>query len=294
MKTTMKNLTGALLIAVAALGTARPQSTAPELRLSDIRVQQPQETIFASAPCQRARETDQGWISQSKTIDPKTLVRDLKPLVEKSDEVLLAGLLDYVTVLSPSGGSTVAYSEVRIIRSWKGPHRSGDTLIFGVPFGRVSCEPTTSEPILSWFEVTPDGSWFLWPDPDDVSGVDVAGGPNVFTLFLRRPDSSETQLIQGLLPAAGEGLQGLFAIQVPETLPSEAEQNCSGVPSGAGVSPDIDVRKCEAYLETSQSPVMVLSPQDPLRKKYGGMPISEFLKVVQSVTAGRVQNSHVK
>jgi hypothetical protein len=105
--------------------------------------------------------------------------------------------------------------EVRVIRSWKGPHHSGDTLTFGVPFGRVSCEPTTSEQILSWFDVTPDGSWFRWDDPDNVSGVDVVGGPNVFMLFLRRPDNSETRLIQGLLPAAGEGLQGRFAIRVP-------------------------------------------------------------------------------
>ena len=275
MKTIIGNLTGALLIA-ATLGMGRSQSAAQEIRLRNIKAQQPQETIFASAPCQSVRETDQGWISQSKTIDPKTLVRDLKNLEEKSDEVLLAGLLDYASVLSPSGESVTTYTEVRVIRSWKGPHHSSDTLTFGVPFGRVSCEPTTSEHILSWFDVTPDGSWFLWDDPDNVSGVDVVGGPNVFMLFLRRPDDSETRLIQGLLPAAGEGLQGRFAIRVPEVLLSEAEQNCSGVPSGAGVRPDMNVRKCDAYLETSQSPVMVLFPQDLSGRNTAGCPFRSF------------------
>src|ERR1700693_6060434 len=120
MRAFMRILTGGAFVAAAVLRTALPQSTTPELRLSDIKAQQPQETIFASAPCQRARETGQGWISQPKTIDPKTLVRDLKSLVEKSDVVLLAGLLEYGSVLSPSGESVTTYSEVRVIRSWKG------------------------------------------------------------------------------------------------------------------------------------------------------------------------------
>jgi hypothetical protein len=58
MKTIMRNLTGATLVAAAALGMGRPQGgAAQEIRLSDIRAQQPQETIYASAPCHRARET---------------------------------------------------------------------------------------------------------------------------------------------------------------------------------------------------------------------------------------------
>jgi hypothetical protein len=51
MKTIMRNLTGVLLVAAAALGTARPQSATQELRLSDIKAQQPREAVIASAPC---------------------------------------------------------------------------------------------------------------------------------------------------------------------------------------------------------------------------------------------------
>jgi hypothetical protein len=54
LKTILRNLTGAMLVAAAALGMGRPQGAAQEISLSDIKAQQPQETIYASAPCQRA------------------------------------------------------------------------------------------------------------------------------------------------------------------------------------------------------------------------------------------------
>ena len=115
----------------------RPQSAAQEIRLSDIRAQQPPETIYASAPCQRVRESPRHMIAQKYAIDPKTLVQDLNTLMEKSDEVILAGTLDADTVISPNGEGTATYDEVRVIRSWKGPHHAGDTLTFGVPGGDV-------------------------------------------------------------------------------------------------------------------------------------------------------------
>jgi hypothetical protein len=113
----MRNLTGALLVAAAALGTGRPQSAAQEIRLSDIRAQQPPETIYASAPCQRVRESPRHMIAQKHAIDPKTLVQDLNTLVEKIDEVILAGTLDADTVMSPNGEGTVTYDEVSLSTS---------------------------------------------------------------------------------------------------------------------------------------------------------------------------------
>jgi hypothetical protein len=52
MKSIMRILIGMMLIASAALETGRPQSASRQLRLSDIKAQQPQETIAASAACQ--------------------------------------------------------------------------------------------------------------------------------------------------------------------------------------------------------------------------------------------------
>jgi hypothetical protein len=55
------------------------------------------------------------------------------------------------------------------------------------------------------FEVTPGGNNLDEP----------FHGSFVYVLFLRYAQGDETQLVQGLLPAAGEGVQGIFWIQVP-------------------------------------------------------------------------------
>jgi len=191
-----------ILIAAAALGAGWPQNA--DLRLSEIKAQHPKETIFASALCQRAGEAQQGWIYQSRAIDPQTFVPDLNTLMEKSDEVILGDFYSSVTVLSPSGKTPATYLEGRVIHSWKGPHHSGDTLTFGWPFGNLYCD----EGRTSWFDVEPD---------EDFGVADPDGGnyffDYVFVMFLRQPKGEETQMVQGLLPAAGEGLQGWFWIR---------------------------------------------------------------------------------
>lgn len=269
MKTIMRSPNVALLVVTAALGTACTRSAAQELRLSDIKAQQPQETICSSNPCQRAREAPRGLIFQRYVIDPKTLVQDLNTLMERSDEVILAGVLDFATVISPSGENTVTYSEVRVVRSWKGPHHGGDTLTFGIPIGEVSCEQTSRR----------DGSTFFVAPPD--SGIDTAG-PWVYVLFLRRARGDETQLVQGFLETAGGGMQGMFAIQVPGPTYGSAltELDCAG-------SQNWSWRRCDSYVGTSKSPVIVFYPPDPLKKLYAGMPASDFLREVQSVAEGR-------
>ena len=157
MKTIMRSLTGALLIAAAVIVTGRTESAAQEVRLSDIRVQQPLETVYASAPCQRARESQRHIADRRYLINPNTLVQNLNTPMEQSEHVVLAGLRDSVTVISPSGEGTATYREVRVIRSWKGPHRGGDILTFGWPGGDVDCAP-----------LGPDSPWFVEvPDKDD-------------------------------------------------------------------------------------------------------------------------------
>jgi hypothetical protein len=164
MKKIMRYLIGAAVTAGAALGTGRPQSTSRELSLSDIKSQWPQETIFASALCQRALEdtgegpgpvthTQKAWIIQPYNVDPKTFVQDLTTLMEKSDEVILVGVNAAAVVLSPSGKSVATYNEVGVIRSWKGPHHAGDALIVGVPFGSLPCEPSSPGIFTRRFDV---------------------------------------------------------------------------------------------------------------------------------------------
>jgi hypothetical protein len=86
MQTIMRNLAGAVLVAVVAPLTGWPQSAAQELSLSDIRAQQPPESIYASDPCRRARE---GQDMEHFAVYPNMFVRDLKTLMEKSEEVIL-------------------------------------------------------------------------------------------------------------------------------------------------------------------------------------------------------------
>jgi hypothetical protein len=269
----MGNLTGAVLIAAVAFGMGRPQSAAQELRLSDIRAQQPRETIYASAPCQRAKESPRHSIWQSYPIDPKTLVQDLNTLMDVSDDVILAGMLDRAAVISPSGKSLATYEEVRVIRSWKGPHHAGDTLTFGMPLGSVICVPNE--------EITYDRPEFT-AEPGDFGDLGVpTPGPYVYVLFLRQSKGNETQLVQGLRLASGEGVQGIFLIQVPgPTYGSEPEMDCAGVQHWSW-------QRCDSYMEGSQSPVMVPYAHDPLAKKYNGKPASVFLQEMRSVTAGQ-------
>lgn len=268
MKTILRNLTGTLLVAAAALGMGRPQSTAQEIRLRDLRAQQPQEVIYASALCQRAREAPRGRIDQSYVIDPSSLVQDLNTLMDMSDEVILAGMLDGANVISPSGESTATYEEVKVIRSWKGPHRPGDTLTFGIPIGDISCEPTGRF----------DGSGFSVLQYDFGT---TTPGPWVYVLFLRQSKDSEAKMVQGLRLTAGEGFQGIFAIHVPgPTYGSEPEMDCAGVQRWSW-------QRCDAYVNTNRSPVLDLYTRDPLAKKYAGMPFSDFLREVRSVAAGQ-------
>ena len=269
MMTIMRNLTGAVLITAAALGAGSQQSA--DLRLSDVKAQQPQETIFASVLCQRARGSPKQSIVHRIPIDPATLAPDLNTLVEKSDDVVLAAHHDHVSQLSPSGESTVTYYEVRVIHSWKGSHRAGDILTFGFPGGFIRCEPSAH----SYFSVLLGGSDYDYHNDYEYH----QDGPYAYVLFLRQSKDKEKQLVQGLRPAAGEGAQGIFPIEIP--FPSDAFQNCIDWRINENAQP------CDFYLENSQSPIIVPYVRDPLRNKYGGMPASEFLREIQSVVADK-------
>jgi hypothetical protein len=97
-----------------------------------------------------------------------------------------------------------------------------------------------------------------------------------FVLFLRQSQGKESQLVQGLLPAGGAGLQGMFPVDIAAN--DEAINPCTGIPPGS-------LRWCDSFLETSQYPVVVPYVPDPLGKKYDGMPIADFLNEVRNLAA---------
>lgn len=295
MKTIMKNLTGALLVAAAALATAQPQSAARELSISDIKAQWPPSAIFASDFCQRVREDPrkrETGMQDIQTVvferyggNPKTFVPDLHTLMEKSDEVILAGVISYDSVLSPSGRSVATYDQVRVIHSWKGPHHAGDLLVFGVPYGIIDCTPT---------------AWGTPPTPKTriyLGGLSPAGGPFLYVLFLRQARGDETQLVQGLFPAAGQGTQGMFMLPVPELRKDYSGDYC------IGIYMRVNGKSCDTAMQTNQSPVQILpdtqyppdpNEPDPLFKKYNGMPASQFLKDVEAAAAQGLAEASVK
>ena len=134
MKTVMQNFAVGLLAASAAVGSSQSPGTTPEMRVRALGAERSQESTFASAPCKRASENRNHRIIEQPPIDPKTLVPDLNTLVEKSDEIVLAGIsFRTSSLLSPSGQSAVRYFDVMVMRSWKGNHKIGDILTFGIP-----------------------------------------------------------------------------------------------------------------------------------------------------------------
>jgi hypothetical protein len=91
-----------------------------------------------------------------------------------------------------------------------------------------------------------------------------------YLLFLRQSRGDETQIMPGLRPTGGGGLQGFFVLQ------SGYDFNCTGVVPA-------NTAKCTAALDVSQEPVKIRYRRDPLKTTYEGIPASSFLKEVQSL-----------
>jgi hypothetical protein len=200
------------------------------------------------------------------TVYPNTFVPDLKTLMERSDEVVLADHLDQVTVISPNSESTATYQAVRVIHSWKGAHPAGSTLTLGRRGGLINCSKIRGEEAL--FSAVPRAKL--------LDGLDLSYF--VYVLFLKHAQDEQTKLVQGLLPAAGEGLQGEFHIYVP-SWPFHADRRCWGVLQTDKVSGSL--QDCYSYLRSLTSPVWMEYEFDPLAAKYYGKPASGFIEAVQ-------------
>jgi len=183
--------------------------------------------------------------------------------------VILASVFrNNVPAVSASGKQAMSYYDVTVLPTWKGSHKVGDLLTFALPGGTVRCGMVPPE-------YGPDDSAAVPPNFDR---GDAAGEPYVLLLHESRGD--ETQVTPGLRRAGGDGTPGLLALPATydyrDKYDRERPTDCSAVFSGGGAN-------CIAALDQSQETVKVRYRLDPLKTKYEGMPVPDFLKEVQSV-----------
>ena len=91
---------------------------------------------------------------------------------------------------------------MKVMRSWKGSHKVGDTLTFAMPGGDLNCL-TTSIPNKRWVTfatLTKDG----WSGTGVLSPIQI--------LFLRQTHGDETPFLPGLRLSGGNGMQGIYTV----------------------------------------------------------------------------------
>jgi hypothetical protein len=267
-----------LIVALAAaVGCGLAQETSKDKHVRDIKAEQPESAILASPLCQHVQASEEAFVLHAHEVDSGTLEPDLASLMKESDEVILASYeLDTATVLAPSGEDVVHYSDVKVMRTWKGDLKVGDVLTFAIPIGEIRCLPLPQGFHQASFET-------------QVKNLAWKGQyPGPYILFLRQTHGgTEEQQATGLRLTAGGGLQGLFDLYPPSSQYRDADK-CAGVGDR--------VAKCNAWLNESKNPVHIPYRGDPLVKKYEGMPISTFLKEVQTTaeSLGYVSQSDTK
>jgi hypothetical protein len=263
MPSILRNTGCVILAAAVAAGYSLAQEAFKERHLRDIEAEQPISAILASPLCKQTRESGQLVVRHTHDIDPSNLEPDLSSLMEQRDELVLASeAIRDATVISPSGEDAVHYFDVEVMRTWNGSHKVGDVLTFAIPMGGIRCQPMPngdSKANFATVDKTNDWKGQL---------------PGPYGLFLRQTQGAEAQQTTGLRLTGGDGVQGLVGLN-PVTQPRDLDKYCNGY------FPE-RVVKCNAFLNASEAPVETLYRQDPLVKKYDGMPISSFLKEVQS------------
>jgi hypothetical protein len=258
-----------IILAATVIGAAGWAQEQPKgNHVNDLR--QSREFILKSSLCQQAREhsseIDLKWtgrrgIVHNRTADPATIARDLPDLMQKSDEVVLAGvrLLD-AEAIAPSGQDAIHYFDVIVFHTWKGKYKVGEKLTFAVPAATLNCDAETIAPIGPAFSTLTEGE------------VSLPYGP--YVLFLRHAQGEEKEVTPDLRLTGTDGIQGMFDIRIDPN--AQIRRLCNGVL-------DDSTDKCLEYLKTSLDKIYIPYRHDPLLKEYAGMSVSTFLKEVQSV-----------
>lgn len=273
MRTALVGMIRIGLMFVAAMGYGwAQQPRAAAKRASDIRAEQTRQAIAASPLCQKAIANPTADGTHIYKVPPGMLIPTLKALMAESDEVILSSYpADFASAIAPSGHDAIEYVDVKVLQSWKGSHKPGETVTFEIPTATVECSlsPHTGEPLFT--TMTGPGVWL------GLQGF----GPMVF--FLRHSQGSETQMTPGLR-LTGAGVQGVFETNFP--IPPESHGRFPPEESGcrdnisAGKYPE-NPAECLAYLRGSDVPIRIPYREDPLLKEYDGMAISDFLNKVQ-------------
>jgi hypothetical protein len=265
----------ALLLAFAiGCGLAQDAPVAAEKHVKDIKTEQPLEKIEGSPLCVQARENGWGGTA-NRELNPATLEKDLRALMQKSDEVVLVGGVSAQTMaLSPSGRLPVHYWDVTVIRTWKGRHQPGDLLTLGLPDGYIPCGYK-----MGIGDAVDHGKWM----------PDWSLGDGAYVLFLTY---DRTGFVDGLRLTGGEGTQGLFDVKLKvDEYKSLSDcgryAQCRWTRDSNGHKQCVEqtilideLKKCDAELSKSQSPIAI---GNSLPQKYNGMPLSQFLKEMHSL-----------
>ncbi|MFZ1084792.1 MAG: hypothetical protein WAN35_07505 [Terracidiphilus sp.] len=258
-KITQRKIALVILVAVFAVGFGFAQKSVSEKHVKDIRAEQPPDVILASPLCQRTREKPSSAYHFYE-IDPATVEPTLNGLMEKSDVVILGTITDVLHAITPSGEDVVQYVDVRVLRSWKGSQKVGDTLTYALPSAVLDCTP----PLVN-------GKRVAWTTASDATVSGEGTTPHI--LFLRQSKGSEKLLTPGLRLTGAGGTEGSFTIDLK--FGTEGAENCYEFDQ-------VSAERCNTLLELSQAPARLTVYSFSSLKKFAELPISELLQEVQA------------
>lgn len=272
-----KNLVALIAFAIVCAEFGVAQQTSSGKTAKQIQKEQTPAVLDATPLCQWAKdeaakgkpsmigEGHRPIVPQKGSWVQDVVMPDLKSLFEASDEVVLAVTGPGVVAVAPSENSVITYYDVQVLRSWKGENKAGDILTVSIPTGWLKC-PTvyviTSMPL----SFTGGGTPFA-----------------VNFLFLRHSKGAETQTAPDLRLTGGYGLQGAIGVSLKGN-PFIGPSACVS-PWYDKKSMSDEIQKCNEYLDKSTDYVEAVynSPKDPLAAQYNKMPVTDFLREVQSL-----------
>jgi hypothetical protein len=274
-----------ILIAFATVctGTSASQQSPSQKRVAQIKAEQTPAVLAASPLCQWAQQQINKGGPLATLPDKRPILyqdlnyahdsdsHDLKSLFDASDDVVLVIRGSSTGAVAPSGASAITYYDAQVLRSWKGEHKAGDILTFSIPVGHVTCpagHTFTSDPSYEW----------------------NGNGLALNILFLRHANAAEAGITPDLRLTGGYGQQGMIGIFLVKGQTPEPWACITPALSKKTMAQDIGL--CTAFLDASNDPVLFQSPRDPLAGQYDKMPVSTFLREVQSLAGPVASNSN--